>query len=62
MCPSQAGEICSPVLFPLFINKLATDNMQPGRHCIQLIPDLIDISIPLFADDVILVSDTVRGL
>ena len=36
--------------------------MQGGRHGIQLIPDLIEIFILLFADDVILVSDTVCGL
>ena len=36
--------------------------MQRGRHGIQLIPDLIEIFILLFADDVILVSDTVCGL
>ena len=38
--------------------------MQQGKYGIQLIPDLIGIGIfiLLFADDVILVSDTICGL
>ena len=36
--------------------------MQRGKHGIQLIPDLIEIFILLFADAVIWVSDTVCGL
>ena len=64
LCPRglKQGEICSPVLFSLFINELANAIMQGWRHGIQLIPDLIEIFILLFADDVILVSDTVCGL
>ena len=64
LCPRglKQGEICSPVLFTLFINELANEIMQRGRHGIQLIPDLIEIFILLFADDVILVSDTVCAL
>ena len=64
LCPRglKEGEICSPVLFSLFINELANEIMQRGRHGIHLIPDLIEIFILLFADDVILVSDTVCGL
>ena len=64
MCPRglKQGEICSPVLFSLFVNESANEIMQRGRHGIQLIPDLIEIFILLFADDVILVSNTVCGL
>ena len=64
MCPRslKQGEMCSPVLFSLFVNELANEIMQRGRHGIQLIPDLIEFFILLFADDVILVSDTVCGL
>ena len=58
----EQGEICSPVLFSLFIDELANEIMQRGKHGIQLIPDLVEIFILLFADDVILVSDTVCGL
>ena len=64
MCPLglKQGDICSPVLFSLFINELANEIMQQGRHGIQLLPDLVQILILLFADDVILASDTVCGL
>ena len=64
LCPRglKQGETCSPVLFSLFVKELANEIMQRGRHGIQLIPDLIEIFILLFADDVILVSDTVGGL
>ena len=66
MCPRdlKQGEICSPVLFSLCINELANEIMQQGKHGIQLIPDLTGtgIFILLFAEGVILVSDTVCGL
>ena len=64
MCPRglKQGETCSLVYFFLFINELANEILQRGRHGIQLIPDLIEIFILLFADDVILVSDTVCAL
>ena len=64
MCPRglKQGEICSPVLLSLFVNELANEIMQRGRHGIQLIPDLIGSFILLFADDVILVFDTVCDL
>ena len=58
----EAGEVCSPVLFSLFINELARETVQRGRHGIQLIPDRIEIFILLFADDVILMFDSVCGL
>ena len=63
MCPRglKQGDICSPILFSLLINELAKEIMERGRHGIQLIPDLIEIFILLFADDVILASDTVRA-
>ena len=43
MCPSglKQGEVCSMVLFSLFINELDREIVQRGRHGIQLIPDLI---------------------
>ena len=63
-CPRglKQEEICSPVLFSLFIDELANEIMQRGKHGIQVIPDLVEIVILLFADDGILVSDTVCGL
>ena len=61
VCPRglKQGEICSQVLFSLFIDELANEIMQRGKHGIQVIPDLVEIVILLFADDVILVSDDV---
>ena len=63
MCPSglKQGEVCSPVLFSLFINELAREIVQRGRQGIQLIPDLTEIFILLFADDLFM-SDSVCGL
>ena len=54
--------MCSPVLFSLFINELTKDIIESGKHGIQLAPDLIELLIVLFADDVVLLSDSVFGL
>jgi hypothetical protein len=64
MCPCglKQGEICSPILFSLLINELADDVLTNGKHGIALTPDVIEILIMLFADDVILMSYTVVGL
>ena len=64
MCPRgvKQGEICSPVLFLLFIEELAKEIIKRGRHGIQIIPDLLELFILLFADDVILMSYTAIGL
>ena len=63
-CPRglKQGEICSPILFSLFINELANEIIQKGKHGISLSPDLIQMLIMLFADDVILLSFTINGL
>ena len=54
--------MCSSVLFSLFINELTKDIIESGKHGIQLAPDLIEWLILLFADDVVLLSDSVFGL
>ena len=46
----------------MFINDLAADIIKNGRHGIQLLPDMIELFILLFADDIALLSDTVVGL
>ena len=53
MCPGGLthGEVCSQVLFSLFINELAREIVQRGRHGMQLIPDLIETFMLLFADE-----------
>ena len=64
MCPRglKRGEICSPILFSLFIIELANEIIQKGKHGISLSPDLIQMLIMLFADHVILSSFTITGL
>ena len=64
MCPRclKHGDICSPILFSLFINELAIEIIQNGKHGVTLSPELIQILIMLFADDVVLLSHTVIGL
>ena len=63
-CPYGLKQGCmlSPILFSLFINELSLEIAQNGKHGIQLFPDMFEIMMLLFADDVILVSDTKCGL
>jgi hypothetical protein len=56
----KQGDVCSPVLFSLFINELALEIIRNGRHGVTF--DLIEIFILLFADDIVLLSETVVGL
>jgi hypothetical protein len=64
LCPKgvKQGEICSPILFSLLIDELAREVCKNGRHGIQLAPDIIEILILMFADDVVLSSYSVIGL
>ena len=36
--------------------------MQQGMHGIQLLPRLVELFLLLFVDDIVLISDTPRGL
>ena len=58
----KQGEVTSPLLFPLFINELAQDIIRNGKHGVQLFPDIVELFIFLFANDIVLSSDTVAGL
>ena len=58
----KQGDVCSPVLFSLFINELALDIINNGRHGVSLSSDFVQLVILLFADDMILLSETVIGL
>jgi len=49
-------------LFFLLINELANEVEQHGKHKITLPPYFIQILIMPFADDVLLISNTVVGL
>ena len=63
-CPRglKQGEICSPIIFSLYINELTKEILAKGKHGVQLTPDIVQILILLFADDIALISDSVGGL
>ena len=52
----------SPKIFSILINQLAENVIKHGRHGVQLMPDVTDVFLLLFADDVVLISDSVIGL
>ena len=52
----------SPIIFSLLISYVAKMVMRHGKHGVQLMPDLATIYLLLFADDVVLISDTAIGL
>ena len=49
-------------MFSFFINELAIEATKTGKLGIQLISGTIEIFLLLFADDVILLSNTIVGL
>ena len=54
--------MCSPILFSLFINELALDIIKGGKYGSVLTSTIAEISILLFADDILLLSETAVGL
>jgi len=58
----KQGCVASPILFSLFINSLAREVLSRGRHGISLSPHQVELFVLLFADDLLLLSDTVVGL
>ena len=58
----KQGDICSPVLFTLFINELAIDVINAGRHGVTLSFDVYELFLLLLADDIVLLSETPVGL
>ena len=56
----KQGDICSPILFSLYINELAIDLIKNGRHGVFF--DMYELFVLLLADDIILCSETVVGL
>ena len=58
----KQGDTCGPVLFSLFINELALEMINNGRHGATLNPFFIELFIMLFADDIVLLSETMIGL
>lgn len=55
-------DACSPVLFSLFINELAIEIINNGRHGAMLSLDAFELFILLLADDIVLMSETILGL
>ena len=58
----KQGCMLSPALFTLFINKFAELIENSGIPGVQLFPEVIQVMILLFADDIALISDTIVGL
>ena len=63
-CPVgvRQGCVMSPTLFSLFINQLANHINETGIHGVQLLPNMIELFLLLFADDVALLSTSPGGL
>jgi hypothetical protein len=58
----KQGDVCSPILFSLFINELTSEVVNNGRHGAHFTRDILEIFILLLADDVVLLSEIVIGL
>jgi len=58
----KQGDVCSPILFSLFINELAVEIINRGRHGVTFSLDAFELFVMLLADDVVLVSETIIGL
>ena len=63
-CPVGLRQGCmmSPVLFSLFIDEFGELIEQSGLRGIQMYPDIVEMFLLFFADDVALISDSVIGL
>ena len=57
----KQGDVCSLVLFLLFINELAFEIMNNGKNGVFQ-SSFVDLVILLSANDIILLSETVIGL
>jgi len=58
----KQGCVLSPLLFSFVINSLASAVIENGKHGVQLKPDVTQLFMLMFADDVALISDTAIGL
>ena len=58
----KQGDVCSPVLCSLYINEIAKNIIDKGKHGVTFFNDLYELLILLLADDIVLFSETVVGL
>ena len=58
----KQGCKCSSTLFSLIVNEVAMEVNKKGKHGVQLMPDMTTIHLLIYADDIVLLSDTVMGL
>ena len=58
----KQGCLASPILFSLFIDEFEKILKQSDIRGIQLHPDVVELFLLMFADDIALLSDTVMGL
>ena len=63
-CPYgvKQGCILSPILFSLLVQEITNEIHRRGGYGIQLFPDLAEVGILLFADDIVLIADSVFEL
>ena len=63
-CPIGLRQGCklSPILFALYINELQEFLENQDVRGIQLFPNIVEVFILMFADDIGLISDTISGL
>ena len=54
--------LLSPVLFSMFVNEFTKIIESSGLRGIQLFPNLLEIFLLLFADDIALIANTKSGL
>ena len=55
----KQGDVCNPLLFSLFINELALEIINNGRHRESLSRDFVQLVILLSGDDMILLFEAV---
>ena len=63
-CPIGLKQGCnlSPQLFLYVANEITKEILKCGKHGVQLLPNTPELFLLLFADDIVLMSDTVLGL
>ena len=58
----KQGDAISPVLFSIYINELAMEIINNGRHGVTFPSGMLELFILLLADDIVLMSETIVGL